>query len=62
MPFTERWNGLKSFCEAFRRNEDGAAAIEYVMIAASIALSMIVSMNQLGGGPAAWREGTTGTS
>lgn len=38
-----------TFLNKFRKNEDGATAIEYALIAAGIAIVIIVGINLLGG-------------
>jgi pilus assembly protein Flp/PilA len=39
---------MKAGLIRFRRNNSGATAIEYAMIAAGIALAIVASVNQLG--------------
>ena len=39
---------MKSFCERFTRNEDGATAIEYGLIVALIAVVIITAVTTIG--------------
>ncbi|MBS0274675.1 MAG: Flp family type IVb pilin [Proteobacteria bacterium] len=41
-------NAARSFVSRFLRNDSGATAIEYAMIAAGIAMAVITAVNTLG--------------
>ncbi|MCJ9428590.1 Flp family type IVb pilin [Kordiimonas marina] len=41
---------MTKFLTKFRRNEEGATAIEYGLIAALVAIALITALNSLSGG------------